>query len=317
MEFMHFPDIEGFHNVVKFVKANPEFISGSVKYRCKVKLHGTNAAIRICNGEIGYQSRSRLISVKDDNVNFAKWGESNIDYWKSIDLRDAAIYGEWCGSGIMKGTSINKINKKIFVVFAIDDTENFITDPEIIKSILKDPPEDVYILPWHGDPLIIDFHNIGKLRVVLDKINDEVQNMEQCDPWVKQTFNIEGGGEGFVYYPDSTERQFIRSMIFKAKGKNHRVVHTKESVQIDPEMAQSIGEFVDLFVTEPRLEQGIAAIGGSFEMKNIGNFIKWMNLDIIKESAAELEASGLTWEQVQKDVTNAVKVWFINKNKEI
>jgi hypothetical protein len=52
-------------------------------------------------------------------------------------------------------------------------------------------------------------------------------------------------------------------------------------------------------------------------MKNMGSFLKWMNQDIIKESSAELEASNLTWEQVQKSITTAARGWFTQKNKQI
>ena len=39
-------------------------------------------------------------------------------------------------------------------------------------------------------------------------------------------------------------------------------------------------------------------------------FLEWVSLDVKKESTAELEAAGLTWEQVQKDVQNAARDWF-------
>lgn len=329
MEFVHFPDIEGFYNIVKFTKAYPEWVTRPINYRGKIKLHGTNAAVRIVNGEIGAQSRTQIISPESDNAGFARWVQTRELYWKStVDrgLNNCTIYGEWCGPGIMKGTAINQISKKMFVIFAIDglktnidgeELDLFITEPETIEKMLGDRPDDIHVLPWYGEAVKVDFKNEANLRKTAERLNAVVEEVEPCDPWVKQVFGIEGTAEGLVYYPDTAYREIFRNFVFKAKGEKHRVVKVKEAVQVDPEVAASVNDFVTMFVTEARLEQGLAAIGGSLETKNIGPFLKWMNQDVLKESSAELEASNLTWEQVQKSVNFAARNWFIQKNKEI
>ena len=48
-----------------------------------------------------------------------------------------------------------------------------------------------------------------------------------------------------------------------------------------------------MFANEARFEQGLATIGGA-EMKNIGQFLKWVMSDIQK-SQDELDASDLEW----------------------
>jgi hypothetical protein len=70
-----------------------------------------------------------------------------------------------------------------------------------------------------------------------------------------------------------------------------------------------------LVLTESRLEQGTKAVGDSYESKFIGKFIEWMVKDVQKETKAELEASKLTWEQVNKVVSAQAKQWFLNKIK--
>jgi hypothetical protein len=45
-------------------------------------------------------------------------------------------------------------------------------------------------------------------------------------------------------------------------------------------------------------------------MRNIGNFLRWVAEDTKKESVAELEASGLTWDQVQKPVQDRARDWY-------
>lgn len=91
---------------------------------------------------------------------------------------------------------------------------------------------------------------------------------------------------------------------------------TKQPVQIDPEVAQSIDDFVNLFVTPARLEQAVTEVGcGEFDTDKIGAFLKWFNADVQKESVAELEAAKLTWKEVNKAVMNAAKKWYQDKSK--
>ena len=79
-------------------------------------------------------------------------------------------------------------------------------------------------------------------------------------------------------------------------------------------MAQGIDAFVELVLAEPRLEQGIAeACEGAAEMKQIGAFLKWIALDVQKECGAELAASSLTWEQVNRGISNKARSWFLKR----
>lgn len=319
MNFVPFPSIEGFHNVVKFAKSYPHLITSPITYRGKIKCHGTNSAVFIENGEVMAQSRSQFITPIKDNAGFAKWVESTKDFWK--DLPNCVVFGEWCGPGIMKGTALNQIPRKIFAVFAIEFLENvqdsFLVDPEVIGKVLANRHPDVYVLPWYGESFEVDFFNDANLRKTATMLNEFVDQVEPCDPWVKDTFGIEGTAEGIVYYPDTMSKEVFSNCAFKAKGEKHRVVKVKEAVQIDPEIAENVDRFVEMFLTEARMEQGLAAVGGSLEMKNIGAFLKWVSSDVFKESVAELEASNLTWEQVQKSIQNATRNWFIDKNKQI
>ena len=49
----------------------------------------------------------------------------------------------------------------------------------------------------------------------------------------------------------------------------------------------------------------------------MGQFLKWISIDIHKESEAELAAANLTWKQVNKYVIGAAKKWYTNKVTEI
>jgi len=155
-----------------------------------------------------------------------------------------------------------------------------------------------------------------------------VKEVEAQDPWVKDEFSAEGIGEGVVYYPISFQGDYWQTLdkhqmstfSFKAKGAEHKVTKTKEAVQIDPEVAASIDGFVTMVVTPARLEQGAREVAGGeldFHQRHIGAFLKWMGQDVKKETADELEASGLTWDQVSRPVSTEARTWYLQKFEEI
>ena len=243
------------------------------------------------------------------------------------------VFGEFCGKGIQKNVAISQIDRKIFAVFAIQyggtDGEPAVLDinPITILDKLGSFPEDVYVLPFYGDTMFFNFTNVDELKKQAEELNKVIAEVESCDPWVKNVFDIEGIGEGVVMYPLLTPKLYkthepilidvfqYSDLVFKAKGEKHKVVNTKKAVQIDPEIAKSIESFVELFVVEARLNQMLDGL--DVDPKNIGEFIKKMSIDIQKESVAELEAAGLTWKEVVKDLSMASRKWFLNRCKEM
>ena len=333
-EFIAFPSIEGFHNLIKFATNYAHLVPETVVYRGKIKLHGTNAAVRIDpDGTVQAQSRSQIITEKNDNCGFAKWVKENEAYFASLKLHDTdfTIFGEWCGQGIMKGTAISAIPNKIFAIFAMYlgpvDSGFFVVDPKEIQLHLMSEgnipqPSNIYVLPWQGESFAVDFKNRESLQIVADSLNKVVNDIEPCDPWVKATFGIEGVAEGLVFVPSSWEAildyKTFENLTFKAKGDAHKVVHKEnKAVQVDPSVLDSVNSFVTMFCTDNRFEQGLTSVGGVAEMKLIGDFLKWVAGDVSKESKAELEASKLTWDQVAKSVQATARTWFIARNKKI
>ncbi len=317
-------EIEAFHNIRKYVKSYPENLKGNnvVSYRGKCKIHGTNGAIQ-CHkdGTVVAQSRECELSQSKDNCGFARWVSENEDSWKLKN--DLVIFGEWCGSGVQPGVAISSIGKKVFAVFAarsLIDPDLLIVEPEELEKIVKGI-NDVFVLPWHDKADIkIDWSKSAEeLEVDIKPINELVLEVEANDPWVDSVFHIKGIGEGIVYYPVSPEHlgyTNYSALCFKAKGGKHRVVLAKEAAQISPDVISNIKQFVDMFLTIPRLEQGAAFVNTeSFDNKLIGKFIAWIIKDVEKESKAELEASSLEWKQVSKAVGDRARVWYLEKLK--
>lgn len=336
--FIKWTSIELLHHIRKHIKAQKEFFESENRdyptkfsYRAKVKLDGTNGGVQITpDGTVVAQSRSRILSEKDDNVGFCKWVNENKDYFTKLKRSDDVIvlYGEWCGRGIQKRTAISKIDRKVFVIFAIqigdhsETTARLEVHPARIKAIVPHH-EDVFILPFYGDLIDVDFGDKTELSKAVDIINQTVEEIEKTDPWVADIFGVDGLGEGIVLYPNVSEdhaidRDSFTELVFKAKGEKHQVVAQKKPAQIDPEIVKNVTEFVNLVVTETRLEQGVReACTGEFEMKKLGSFLKWFGQDVQKETQVELDESGLEWKQVAKPINKKAREWFIKKVQEI
>lgn len=81
------------------------------------KIDGTNAAVIITeDGQIGAQSRNRLITLDDDNYGFARWVFSNRDALTDI-LGPGRHFGEWWGAGIQRRYGLGGQGAKRFSLF--------------------------------------------------------------------------------------------------------------------------------------------------------------------------------------------------------
>lgn len=343
MTFLAWPEIESFHHIRKFLQVDPaewwrgmEQLHGTsvVEYRCKVKLHGTNAAVQIhMDGTIICQSRESIITREKDNAGFARWVMSNADEWQRA--QGYVVYGEWCGPGIQKSVAISDIPKKVFAVFAaraLGSVDSLIVEPDQLREIVKNV-SDTYVLPWHTHTVAHDSatHVYSKVDVdwkktdeglaqVIAPINDWVLAIEANDPWVESTFGVKGTGEGLVFYPVSKPHlgwENFQNLVFKAKGEKHKNIKTQKPAQVNPETAASVDAFCDLVLTEARLEQGANAVAGgkcTYDMQMLGKFIGWIIKDVEKETQDELTASGLTFKEVQKSLTDKARNWYKAKS---
>ena len=282
-----------------------------VEYRAKVKLHGTNCAVQITSNGVVPQSRSQLLSVEADHKGFAKWVDATAAYWRTLPV-GLVVFGEWCGPGVEKGMAISHAKTKLFVVFSIQQGDRMVYEPAEIRAQLPaGEPDQLHVLPWEGEAFTIDFASRQRLDEVARELNDRVANVEREDPWCKRVLGISGLGEGLVLYPLGVPDVAKLSMLmFKAKGDKHRTAG-KRAVQVDATVAASIDDFVALVVTDARLRQGVAQIGGSFDPKQTSAFLAWIIADVKKESIAELEASGLTWTQVERAVQAFARDWYL------
>ena len=324
-------DTESFHNLVRHFDAQAAyhaeqgtpFSYPTVTYSSKVKLHGTNAGIQIDpDGEVTAQGRNRVLSEKDSNNGFFQYVDANRPHFASwATAHPMVIYGEWCGPGIQRGTALNQLKRRMFCIFAIQfnapDGPTLRTEPSKIMGQLPHLLPDCHVLPWQSRGLTVRFGDRAELQRVADEVSFLTNEVERCDPWVAGKFGVEGIGEGLVWYPelpDLSPRGQTTGLLFKTKGEKHRAVKQRQPAQVDPEKAANADEFVDLVLTEARLAQGLAEIGGVAEMRHTAEFMRWIGADINKECGDELNMAGLAWKDVGKRISSRAVKWFKNRS---
>ncbi len=299
-----------------------------VTYRGKVKLHGTNCAVQVNPEGVYAQRREGMLTAKSDWKGFAKWAETYAEEFKKVvrPAEGCTLFGEWAGEGVESGMAISS-QKKIWAVFAIQDGylehARIVYDPAIIAQRLANlNVPNLYVLPWDSlEEFQVDYGDRASLERTADTVNRRVMEIEQEDPWVRNTFGVSGLGEGIVLYPvavagsasmDLYPEAYLLNM-WKAKGAKHRNPNVN-AAQTTPNVVADPTEFVNLMVTEARLLQGVTIAGdGKYEKRLTGRVVQWVGDDTEKESKAELAASGLTWAQVKGAVSTRAREWYLTR----
>lgn len=341
-----FPEIEQFRNAIESVTYRIKFIGKdengkplfddskelpTLKYRGSVKLHGTNAGIIFVYDEesgkyISYtQSRERLITPEKDNAGFATFVSTNpveklLELLPPLELYSneentkpiIKIYGEWCGKGIQANVAISQL-EKMYVIFAVKIGDVWL--PDIYLKNIKLPSNKIYnILDYPIYHIDIDFNNP---KIAANKIARLVESVENECP-VGKAFGVSGTGEGIVWV--CTEQGWTESRFwFKTKGEKHKDTKTKEKVPIDVERVKKQSELVDILLTEHRLSKGIdhlKAIGMEVSRKNLGEYIKWVYNDVIKEELDTIVKNGFEPKEISSGISKKARDWFFKYENE-
>jgi len=349
-----FPSIEQYRHVIENVKFKAQYIGRdennyplyddtiplpTLNFCGTVKLHGTNSSVVYnTNGTLQAQSRNREINLTKDNMGFAKFvhedvgKETFLNLFHIIFKKELAqfsyvqgcapkvpnpftIYGEWCGPGIMSGTGINQLNKKIFVIFGIrvgKGDDSYWVNLKPFANTLHNHDKFIYnIFEFPHYQIDINFNDTKTAYNKMLELTSKVE--EQCP--VALSLGAKGIGEGIVWtceHKDFTDSKFR----FKIKGKKHRVSTTKMAKELSPEelkLQSSIEGFIEATVTDNRLKQGVEALremGLEITVKNMGSFIKWVSNDILKEEYDIMQASGISQKNLNKPLSNKARVWF-------
>jgi hypothetical protein len=319
MGFNKFPSLESFGHVWRYKSS---LLGGPVvDYRAKIKLHGTNAGIRIENGEVFAQKKTADITPADDNAGFARWLEPNKDVWSKVKCNaPVTFFGEWAGPGVQSGDVVAKLDHKFFFIFSVQIGDEIITEPSLIEEAMPEDCkalDDVIVLPWAGPVVTVDFSNNTSADRIAEELSAQAEAIGACDPFIKDMFGIEGPGEGIVMVPMGhgygVMRDDYSSYTFKVKAARHGAKKAKAASR-KIEIPAGAKDFVDMFVTDARCMQALTeACEGLAEKSRTGDFLKWMGGDVKKESVVELTDAELEWKNVAKLVNNAAARWFLDR----
>ena len=351
MSIIRFPSIEQFRNVVRHVKTYAQYAGRdengdaiidqskpipTLKFRGTVKLHGTNAGIvyDVASDSFTYQSRERELSLTQDNAGFMLAQMKNEHEWRRYairhvendimdhhphgpDIAKVAIFGEWCGSGIQKGVALSQLSK-MFVVFAVklvyeDKTTRWLP---IEDCHILDRELGIFSIAWFPTYEIdIDFNHPELAQNKMIDITKEVE--KECP--VGKYFGVSDIGEGVVW-TCITEGWNYSDTWFKVKGEAHSVSKVRTLAAVDVEAIANLKAFVDSVATEARLEQGLDNLVREqlkpLEMTSMGDFLRWVYNDIIKEEQDTIVANGIDPKKLGSAIANVARPWFVKKINE-
>ena len=314
-----FPSIGGFANMIKY-RDRFRSRTDSAYFGTKIKLHGTNGAVRINSQGIVAQSRKRDLKLGSDNYGFAQWVEKRKDYFKNVvtDERTVLIYGEWAGQGVQQTVAVSKA-PKAFYIFAIavlwdnQEKRQWILEPNEIENFVQ-TKEDMFILPWFSKNHKVDFNNP---QLVADFLNEEVAKIDEVDPYIKELHGIEAVGEGLVGYnlDDPNDTGFW----FKVKGAKHTVNDEAKIAKVKKRAGQEYHDLAEAFLTEGRFQQAMTDSEHPlvFEKQWIGKFLSWVMQDIQKESEDERRELDIEWRLWAGILSKGAREWFLAKCDEV
>ena len=320
-----FPSVEKLANIVKRARL---YGVEKMTFRPKMKLHGTNGGIRVNKGSDKPvpQSRNRVLSVKDDHLNFAKF----VDSLELITVPNSTftIYGEWAGPGIQDTDAVSKIGKRTFFVFAVvihDDegSETLWDDPGSIDGFLSihfdiDDRDDIQIIPWYEPEYVFDMNDTDNIQLQFDRLKARIElTIAERDTYIWDLFDVVGPGEGLVFYPQGNLKRWWREFLWKAKTAAHAEVKVKKE-RVVAEKPEGVDEFIDMFFTDVRMDKLLNEhFNGEADKRNTGNVLKMVMSDVHKESQDELEKADFEWKDAARYGTNRVKQWFFKKCDQI
>lgn len=330
-----FPSISQFRSVISQVKHKASYMGQdaedqpiynhaavfpTLNFIGTVKLHGTNAAVVFTSEGVSFQSRERVLTLEADNAGFMthmsqqfiglQQLKMTLSEAARVDLSTdpvIAVYGEWCGGNIQRNVAIAGL-PKMFVVFAVKINGEWFN--EDLPPIQNKEASIYSIYQFPKWIMTIDFNAPEAKQNLLGTLTQAVE--DECP--VGKHFGQVGVGEGIVWrcVEDPTS-----DLWFKVKGEKHSASKVKTLAAVDVEAVETVRAFITQTVTEARLQQGLQHLLNEqrkpFDMTSIGDFIRWIHLDVIKEESDTMTSSGIEVKKIGGPLAQAAKRWYVEQ----
>lgn len=345
-KMIKFPSIEQFRTVVSNVNRHFNFVGldengeaiydptlpkPTIKFKGTVKLHGTNAAVSGNFGGIWAQSRENIITPEKDNAGFAFFVHSHTEIFEAMisavllnngldgNKNTVTIYGEWAGANIQKGVGVCNLPKSFFI-FGVKVTPHTETEEELKAnpaywvdySYLRSAEDRIFnIDDYPTYEIDIDFNMPQLVQNQLSELTIAVE--EECP--VAKAFGYSGIGEGIVWTAE------FKGVVhrFKVKGELHAGKSKVKTLnKVDDEKIKKIMEVADKVTPTWRLAQMLETAcdfmnGGTLDRSKLGEFIKLVISDIIKEDMDILVEAGLEPKDIGKYVSEISRRYFFDQ----
>lgn len=306
---------------------------------CTIKTHGTNASVVLSpKNDVYAQSKANVLKLTEDNAGFANYVDQHSDTFFSLldNIRNnvvtntlllddtyVTVYGEWIGKGIQKGCAIHQIEHKTFIVFGIkitiDNESTWVDYSKIEELVPSNTNINLFnIFNFKTYNISLDLNDIGQSIHVLNEIMLEIE--DECP--VGNYFGFKGIGEGLVgyfKYDGETHR-------FKVKGLAHGKAEKASRIKmpLTPEQLELLSNkkrVAETVTPQWRLEQGLSEVfdlinGGELTNQKIGDYIKWVINDIVKEDISVIQENNLILKDVTKDISIIARNYYFEQYNE-
>jgi len=316
-QFLKWPSISKFSDVYHSAS---RYDIQTVQFKGKIKLHGTNAAIRLDNGMLTAQSRTRDLDVETDNAGFAIWLQGQ-PVANTTEYDRHIFYGEWAGPGVKGGDAVSGIASNMFFVFAVTSEQGQVVELEpeniqhMVTMVFGDNPQ-IHVLPWSFDAQV-DMSDQKACQAFIDSIVTEVDSIAVLDPYIMSKFGVSGPGEGLVVYGLGMG-EFWNQWIFKVKSQAHSVQKSRNRAHVAPEKPHGVDDFITMFFTQARFAQILnEQFADVADKKDTGSFIGAVMQDVNKESVNEMELADFDWKAVSKYAVTPVRKWFLAQGEKL
>lgn len=285
-----------------------------------VKIHGTNSSVGLDlkDNSLFYQSRNRVLSLDDDNYDFAKYIEDNkSEFLKIFDeiknkintekYDSIIIYGELAGKGIQNKVAVSQIDR-FFAPFSVIGVNKDTVDQLDVKLSVNESIRFYPVETFGVYNIQLDLDNVHLAQQEIKDLTISVEN--ECP--VGKYFGVSGTGEGIVFTDETKQYSF------KSKGEKHSVSKVKVIANVDIEKINKIKDFVDYSVTENRLNQGIEYLkemNKELDISSMGDFLRWLANDVLKEEQDVISENGLDndLKAIMKSVSSKGRKLFMDK----
>ena len=339
--FISYPSIEQFRTTIKNIEHLARYVGQDendqpmynttaqlpiIVATATEKIHGTNAGVCYSNPDgFWVQSRNNIITPESDNAGCAFAAYQNQDAWQTVigDLADLngidldthiiSIYYEWCGGNIQSNSAVSGLDKMaiIFRYFKVSPIEPD-TEPSTWFNTLYTDSKDHRIYNINDFPTYNIEINFEQPLLSQNQMIKYVEEIIEPDSPVGKQFGVNNNiGEGIVVsfmYKNQLHQ-------FKVKGEEHSKSKVKTLSPVDNEHLQLIQTIAQQVTPAWRLEQMCQQAndtlnGGIIAMQNIGQFLKLVNADIIKEESDVIHNAGLEPKEIFGTVARIAKKWY-------